>query len=159
MTEQPPRPSRSTWRVETFDPVAKEWAPGSALLSLEGARLRLEQAARVAPLWRDDSTPVVRRIVRETVTYAVEQAEAPARDCPACEVGIEHDVHCPTPESHNWGCGCPTDKQPAAAQREAEAEPWDAPGLPDERDYCQACNGTVRTCVCSDLVTPRPADL
>ncbi|MFD3802610.1 hypothetical protein ACFWTC_03055 [Streptomyces sp. NPDC058619] len=80
-------------------------------------------------------------------------------DCPACEVGIDHDVHCPTPESHNWGCGCPTDERPAAAQREAEAEPWDAPDLPDDRDHCQACNGTVRTCVCSDLVTPRPADL
>ncbi|MEE6264942.1 hypothetical protein V2E29_04675 [Streptomyces diastatochromogenes] len=33
-------------------------------------------------------------------------------DCPACEVGIDHDVHCPTPESHNWGCGCPSDQIP-----------------------------------------------
>ncbi|MFF8482366.1 hypothetical protein [Streptomyces antibioticus] len=35
-------------------------------------------------------------------------------DCPACEAGIEHNVHCPTPESHNWGCGCPSDPVPAA---------------------------------------------
>ncbi|MFG2400738.1 hypothetical protein [Streptomyces lydicus] len=33
----------------------------------------------------------------------------PARDCPACEAGIPHTEHCPTPETHNWGCGCPTD--------------------------------------------------
>ncbi|MEU9498217.1 hypothetical protein [Streptomyces sp. NPDC048196] len=32
-----------------------------------------------------------------------------ARDCPACEAGIPHTEHCPTPETHNWGCGCPTD--------------------------------------------------
>ncbi|WP_369778861.1 hypothetical protein [Streptomyces sp. R33] len=36
-----------------------------------------------------------------------------ARDCPSCEVGIEHDAHCPTPETHNWGCGCPTDERTA----------------------------------------------
>lgn len=34
-------------------------------------------------------------------------------DCPGCEVGIEHTEHCPTPETHNWGCGCPTDQRPA----------------------------------------------
>jgi hypothetical protein len=33
-----------------------------------------------------------------------------ARDCPACDAGIEHTEHCPTPETHNWGCGCPTDQ-------------------------------------------------
>lgn len=46
-----------------------------------------------------------------------------ARDCPACEVGIEHDVHCPTPESHNWGCGCRTDERPAADRQESERAP------------------------------------
>ncbi|MFE3578750.1 hypothetical protein [Streptomyces vinaceus] len=34
------------------------------------------------------------------------------RDCPSCEVGIEHTEHCPTPETHNWGCGCPAGKRP-----------------------------------------------
>jgi hypothetical protein len=29
----------------------------------------------------------------------------------------------------------------------------------DDRDLCQACNGTVDTCVCSDLVTPHPSEL
>ncbi|MFJ3950249.1 hypothetical protein ACIPXV_09290 [Streptomyces libani] len=39
-------------------------------------------------------------------------ATEPTRDCPACEAGIAHDEHCPTPETHNWGCGCPTDEAP-----------------------------------------------
>lgn len=42
----------------------------------------------------------------------------PARDCPACDAGIPHDEHCPTPETHNWGCGCLTDEAP----REQEIE-------------------------------------
>ncbi|MEV7770486.1 hypothetical protein [Kitasatospora sp. NPDC086791] len=29
----------------------------------------------------------------------------------------------------------------------------------DDRDYCQACSGTVHTCVCSDQVTPHPSQL
>ncbi|MER7734133.1 hypothetical protein ABTX80_24900 [Streptomyces erythrochromogenes] len=43
------------------------------------------------------------------------------RDCPSCEIGSEHDAHCPTPESHNWGCGCPTDAKPADDRR---ADAW-----------------------------------
>ncbi|MET9467407.1 hypothetical protein ABZY44_21890 [Streptomyces sp. NPDC006544] len=70
--EQPPQASHSKWRVETLDPIANEWAPSSALPSLEAARQRLAQAQQIAPKWRDDKTPVARRIVRETVTYAVE---------------------------------------------------------------------------------------
>jgi hypothetical protein len=73
-----PRASLSRWRVETLDPIACEWTAGSALPSLEAARQRLEQAQRVAPKWRDDETPVQRRIVRETTTYAVEAEEASA---------------------------------------------------------------------------------
>lgn len=69
---QEPRASHSRWRVEVYDPVAEQWAPGSSLPSLEAARQRLAQAERVAPKWRDDETPVQRRIVRETTTYAVE---------------------------------------------------------------------------------------
>lgn len=72
MTEQPPHASHSKWRVETLDPGSGDWAPGSALPTLEAARQRRDQAQRIAPRWRDDSTPVRRRIVRETTTYAVE---------------------------------------------------------------------------------------
>ncbi|MFF2864543.1 hypothetical protein ACFVSX_32265 [Streptomyces rubiginosohelvolus] len=33
---------------------------------------------------------------------------------------------CPTPETHNWGCGCPTDQAPAAKRVEAEHVLYDA---------------------------------
>lgn len=33
----------------------------------------------------------------------------------------DNSINCPTPESHNWGCGCPTDRLPARSQQEAEA--------------------------------------
>ncbi|MFJ3949010.1 hypothetical protein ACIPXV_02925 [Streptomyces libani] len=42
-------------------------------------------------------------------TRIVWAGAVPDRDCPACEAGIPHTEHCPTPETHNWGCGCPTD--------------------------------------------------
>lgn len=42
-------------------------------------------------------------------------------DCPGCETAVDHDEHCPTPETHNWGCGCPTDKWPAADARSSIA--------------------------------------
>jgi hypothetical protein len=32
--------------------------------------------------------------------------------CQECASGLEHDTHCPYPESHNWGCGCPSDERP-----------------------------------------------
>lgn len=40
-----------------------------------------------------------------------------ARDCPACDARIAHTVHCPAPESHNWGCGCPGDRLPLYSDR------------------------------------------
>lgn len=39
----------------------------------------------------------------------------PLADCPSCEAGVEHTEHCPTPETHNWGCGCPSDVAAAIA--------------------------------------------
>lgn len=33
----------------------------------------------------------------------------------------DNSIDCPTPESHNWGCGCPTDRLPARNRQEAEA--------------------------------------
>ncbi|UNZ20594.1 hypothetical protein [Streptomyces sp. 891-h] len=50
------------------------------------------------------------------------QTGAQNPDCPACDAGLDHDEHCPTPETHNWGCGCPTDQAPAARRRERYAE-------------------------------------
>ena len=40
-------------------------------------------------------------------------------------VGQQPDA-CPTPETHNWGCGCPTDQRPAHARAETEAILHDA---------------------------------
>lgn len=33
---------------------------------------------------------------------------------------------CPTPETHNWGCGCPTDEAPTAKRKEAEDALYEA---------------------------------
>jgi hypothetical protein len=66
------RPPQHAWRVETRDPLADEWAPGSHFASRPHAVERYETANRIAPVWRD-GTPVERRIVRETTTYTVEE--------------------------------------------------------------------------------------
>ncbi|QBJ94463.1 hypothetical protein D0Z67_29275 (plasmid) [Streptomyces seoulensis] len=65
------RPRQASWRVETYDPDAGEWAPGSHFLCREAAVERRDTATERAPRWADD-TPVQRRIVRETTTYSVE---------------------------------------------------------------------------------------
>jgi hypothetical protein len=72
------RPPRHTWRVETRDPLANEWAPGSHFLNRQHAVERYETANSRAPLW-EDGTPVERRIVRETTTYTVEEPTAEAQ--------------------------------------------------------------------------------
>ncbi|MFF0143562.1 hypothetical protein ACFYRN_45165 [Streptomyces sp. NPDC005227] len=41
--------------------------------------------------------------------------------CQECDTGVGHTEHCPYPESHNWGCGCPTDQ--SAASRPACPDP------------------------------------
>ncbi|MFB7592381.1 hypothetical protein [Streptomyces sp. NPDC056169] len=66
------QPPRIRWRVEHYDPLAKEWAPGIALLVRERAVERLEHARTQAPRWKDDGKPVERRLVRETTTWTVE---------------------------------------------------------------------------------------
>ncbi|MBU8549768.1 hypothetical protein IMX12_13210 [Streptomyces sp. Babs14] len=57
-----------------------------------------------------ESDAELRRVADETAT-----TETPARDCPACDAGIGHSEHCPTPETHKWGCGCQETHPPAAA--------------------------------------------
>lgn len=74
MSQQPEaRPPFSQWRVEGFDPSAKEWFRGSPMPTLEAARERLQHAQWHGPTWRHDGSPVERRIVRETTTYSVEE--------------------------------------------------------------------------------------
>ncbi|WP_329217401.1 hypothetical protein [Streptomyces microflavus] len=51
-------------------------------------------------------------------------AEGAADRCSACR--YVPCGSCPTPETHNWGCGCPTDQAPAAKRAEAEHVLYDA---------------------------------
>ncbi|MFD6656865.1 hypothetical protein ACFWEB_17195 [Streptomyces parvus] len=49
-----------------------------------------------------------------------------AEDC-ACEwMPPKTGAVCPSPETHNWGCGCPTDEAPTAKRVEAEHVLYDA---------------------------------
>lgn len=105
-TETQAHPPQHSWRVETRDPLADQWAPGSHFAHRPNAVERLDTANRTAPLW-NDGTPVERRIVRETTTFTVE-APPPvhkggnADDCPACQVAgldtIGAPYECPGPE-------------------------------------------------------------
>lgn len=76
-TQTQAHPPQHAWRVETRDPLADQWAPGSHFAHRPAALERWETANRNAPLWRD-GTPVERRIVRETTTYTVEVEHQPA---------------------------------------------------------------------------------
>ncbi len=44
----------------------------------------------------------------------------------AVQGAFERTEHCPTPETHNWGCGCLTDEAPTAKRKEAEHALYDA---------------------------------
>ncbi|MFJ6363486.1 hypothetical protein ACIQIE_20180 [Streptomyces globisporus] len=41
-------------------------------------------------------------------------------------LGTTTAAECPSPETHNWGCGCPTDEAPTAKRVEAEHVLYDA---------------------------------
>ncbi|MFJ8583683.1 hypothetical protein ACIRD2_03345 [Streptomyces sp. NPDC093595] len=73
-TEAHPRSIR--WRVEIYDPLAKEWAPGTPFLVRERAVERLNMAQIDSPRWAHNETPVARRLVRETTTYTIEAGES-----------------------------------------------------------------------------------
>ena len=89
-------------------------------------------------------------------TPAVGQLDG--RDCPSCEAGIVHTEHCPTPETHNWGCGCPTDRQQGIeATRAKLSTPCAYCGHSYNwhtlRGGCQVKAGEAR-CGCGAFVTP-----
>ncbi|MGC4925600.1 hypothetical protein [Streptomyces sp. DT117] len=63
----------------------------------------------------DIATGLVHRIRRLAGEAAAGVQQTTKGDCPACDAGIEHAVHCPTPETHNAGCGCPSDVAAAYA--------------------------------------------
>jgi hypothetical protein len=65
------RPPRVQWRVEIYDPVAEEWAPGVAFSDRAIAAERLNAIDTYSPRW-GTNTPPRRRLVRETTTWTVE---------------------------------------------------------------------------------------
>jgi hypothetical protein len=69
------QPPRHRWAVEIRDGVADEWAPGTRFLNRHHAVERYEALTKSHPTWKDGA-PVERRLVRETVTYTVEQPAA-----------------------------------------------------------------------------------
>lgn len=66
----------------------------------------LPRAAARAGAFREASQ-VVYGMDTDPGTQAAAEELARMADCPACAAGIEHQEHCPTPETHNAGCGCP----------------------------------------------------
>ena len=99
------------------------------------------------------------------IAFAIEQRTEPMD--PVRILGIDG---CPTPETHNWGCGCPTDRYGAAACGHRGPHPgftcaevdqtrpywdrrWDseqqAPAADEERcitHFHGACDGTTPDC-------------
>lgn len=67
-------PPRSRWRVETHDGLADEWAPGIPLTDRDAAHARRRALDESHPTWRD-GTPVRRRVVCETTTWAEEKSD------------------------------------------------------------------------------------
>ncbi|MEU2426951.1 hypothetical protein ABZ619_39065 [Streptomyces sp. NPDC007851] len=57
-----------------------------------------------------EASQVVRGLDTDPNTQYASDELARMAECPACADGIEHTEHCRTPETHNWGCGCPTDR-------------------------------------------------
>ncbi|MFI9012620.1 hypothetical protein ACIGZI_01140 [Streptomyces griseus] len=60
------------------------------------------------------------------VATVVHPALAVARRILGTTTGENTAASCPSPETHNWGCGCPTDQAPAAKRVEAEHVLYDA---------------------------------
>ncbi|MFH9215441.1 hypothetical protein [Streptomyces globisporus] len=59
-------------------------------------------------------------------TWLAEEARTHALAVARQLLGTTPAAPCPTPETHNWGCGCPTDQAPTAKRVEAEHVLYDA---------------------------------
>lgn len=97
--------------MTTTPDTAAVWSDGDPLMEALAAAV-YEQCGTdpVSSIVVDDPRNIaavaatVARQVLGTVTAPPETEAAP----------------CPSPETHNWGCGCPTDEAPAAQRAEAE---------------------------------------
>jgi hypothetical protein len=107
--------------------------------ALDQTRAERDAALRVAEVWADAPDPLVRHSAADLADLlSAIRGARPARllNCgwcheedgeevhphPECPVrttpgtATEATEHCPTPETHNWGCGCPTDQLPLHAE-------------------------------------------
>ncbi|MES9804948.1 hypothetical protein [Streptomyces cinereoruber] len=105
------------------DVLAARWravAPGAGAWEVAAA---LSLTSHADELTDEAERPSVTKLLDSMMSFraaaAARQAggqqpdtTTPARACVECELGTTHTVHCPSPETHNWGCGCPTDEKP-----------------------------------------------
>ncbi|OUD03338.1 hypothetical protein [Streptomyces swartbergensis] len=111
-------------RADRIDAMVQQLCADRAAVLLEAAdcaeivalRLRMKHDVGAA-----NGAYEVMAELRRMAAEAQTGTEAPARDCPACEAGIGHSEHCPTPETHKWGCGCHTDPAAEAQQDGAQS--------------------------------------
>jgi hypothetical protein len=123
-----------TDRRETVEFLTQTQQPDDSWEFSSGATRVLEAAGSLLASLRRRMPEFEHRLAQRTTTVVVQ----PLADCPACEAGIEHDVHCPTPESHNAGCGCPTD-QPGPV---VPAQPGDDTKTREADPDCERCEGS-----------------
>lgn len=110
MADETPQAETQAERRETVEFLTQTQQPDGTWEFSSGATRVLEAAASIQASLRRRFPDTGHRLAQRTTTVVVQLLA----DCPACGAGIEHDVHCPTPETHNWGCGCPPDQaQPA----------------------------------------------
>lgn len=101
------------------DVLAARWdayAPDPAAYSLR---------LHAGELTADEETPFVRELLDSILAF---EAERPALAVARQLLGttVAEGAPCPSLETHNWGCGCPTDEAPAAKRVEAEHVLYDA---------------------------------
>ncbi|MFE7510137.1 hypothetical protein ACFU8I_02750 [Streptomyces sp. NPDC057540] len=101
------------------DPTPLRWGLGDVLHGDDNTVIVCLSGPNREPYWLE--------LDAERAAALRDDLAPPTADCPACQVGIEHTAHCPSPETHNWGCGCPTDQHPApAVGQPAEAHDTEA---------------------------------
>ncbi|MET9707863.1 hypothetical protein, partial [Streptomyces griseus] len=130
MTDATPTPDRPADQLHAAAERARETGDP---LHLVAAGL-LELTAQSAPAASVDETAraalaVARHLLGTTACPECGTSGAcNGGPCPllGTSTGEDTAASCPSPETHNWGCGCPTDQAPAAERVEAEHVLYDA---------------------------------
>ncbi|MEU1122156.1 hypothetical protein ABZ371_00850 [Streptomyces sp. NPDC005899] len=102
-------------------------APADRVAVLREAASVLDRRATGIDAFSSSDFGEEARAVRELANAANELRRlADEAQQPAPAVTEEPTTGCPSPETHNWGCGCPTDEAPTAKRKEAEHALYDA---------------------------------